>query len=234
MLLARPVWVSPRPFDEQRRRVALLIDESESMSLEDMSGSRYRAAVRLARDQFVPALESAGLEVDAFLFSDRVTPATGREIADSAVEGKRTNLAGAIVQAISNQMPPPLALIALTDGNATDSSENARAIGTLRDRGVPFLGIGFGSEAGVKTISIEEVMAPSRVPPDQEFRFAVRIQTTGGGEFPRANSYCSAMADSMTAKTLSTSAEPRIWQETFRITEDRPGRYVYRVQLLLP
>ena len=234
ILLSRPVWVAPQPFDEQRRRVALLIDQSESMSLEDMSGSRYRAAVRLTRDQLVPALESAGLEADAFLFSEMVTPATGREIADSAVDGKRTDLAGAIVHAISSQSPPPLAIVALTDGNATDPDDNQRAIGTLRERNVPFIGLGFGSETVIKTLSIEGVMSPSRVPPDQEFRLAVRLQSSGGGEFPPCELVLIRNGRLHDRKVLSSSAEPRIWQETFRITEDQPGRYVYRVQLLLP
>jgi uncharacterized membrane protein len=234
MLLSRPVWVSPESFDEERRRIALLIDRSESMSLDDMDGSRYRAAVRLARDRLVPAFESAGLEVDAYLFAESIRPATGSEIAESAVDGKRTNLAGAVAQAASSGGTPPRAVVVLTDGNATDPEENQRAITALLQRRVPLIGLGFGSDTGPRMLSVEEVLAPTRVPPRQEFRLSVRLQATGSGEFPASELVLLRNGQLHDRKVLTASTEPRIWQETFRVVEELPGRYQYRVQLLLP
>jgi hypothetical protein len=121
----------------------LLIDESESMSLEDIPGSRYRSAVRFAREQLLPALEGAELEVDAFLFGESIRPATGQDIIQSTVRARYTNLASAITQVATSSTPAPRAIIALTDGNATDPHENARGVSALLDRQIPFLAVGF-------------------------------------------------------------------------------------------
>lgn len=233
-LLARPVWVTTSRLDEDRRRVALLIDESESMSLEDIPGSRYRSAVRFAREQLLPALERAELEVDAYLFGETVRPATGQEIVESTVAARQTNLAGAIAQVASSSSVAPRAIIALTDGNATDPHENARGVSALLDRQVPFLAVGFGSDQGPRFLSLEEILAPSRVPPRQQFRLSARLQASGSGEFPSCELLLLKNGQLLDRKPLAGSQDARIWQETFLVQEDEPGRHEYRVQLLVP
>ena len=64
------------------------------------------------------------------LFSESAEFADGEKLTTAQPKGKRTNLGGAIVQAFVNAAHPPLAVIALTDGIANESADNARAPGS--------------------------------------------------------------------------------------------------------
>src|SRR5579859_2762379 len=60
-LVARPVWITKEPPAAASRAVALLIDRSESMSLEEPDSSRYQQALEFLRSRLLPALKSARL-----------------------------------------------------------------------------------------------------------------------------------------------------------------------------
>ena len=62
-LAARPVWLTREPPASAARSVALLMDRSESMSLQDRDGSRYHQALGFLRERLLPALKSANLSV---------------------------------------------------------------------------------------------------------------------------------------------------------------------------
>ena len=74
LLVSRPVRVLPETEQAARDRIAVLIDRSESMSLESENGNRWRQAVEFLRSDFLPAVKSAGLNVDAYLFAEQVIP----------------------------------------------------------------------------------------------------------------------------------------------------------------
>src|SRR5260221_562195 len=59
-LAGRPTWVSREAEAPNKSSVVLLMDRSESMSLEEEHQTRYARAVRLAREQVLPALKAAG------------------------------------------------------------------------------------------------------------------------------------------------------------------------------
>ena len=64
-LASRPVWVANEPISTAQRPVLLLVDRSESMSLEENDHTRYQQALNFARNHLLPALKSAGLPVMA-------------------------------------------------------------------------------------------------------------------------------------------------------------------------
>ena len=148
VLCARPVWVAKEPPATTLRPVVLLMDHSESMSLEENDRTRYQQALGFARDYLLPALKSAGLPVQALVFAEDAEPADGTKLAETKPDGKRTNLGGAIARALASTATPPLAVIALTDGAANDNADNARGVSALVDARVPFVGVGFGSDQG--------------------------------------------------------------------------------------
>ncbi len=94
-LLARPVWIAKQPPLSPNRSVVLLLDRSESMSLEEGERTRYQQALGFARDHLLPALKSVNLPVQAMLFAQDAEPADGDKLANAAPNGKRTNLGGA-------------------------------------------------------------------------------------------------------------------------------------------
>src|SRR5207248_1023916 len=140
-LAARPVWIAKEPPATAVRPVVLLMDRSESMSLEENERTRYQQALNFARDYLLPALKSAGLPVQALAFAQDAEQVDGATLADTKPDGKRTNLAGAIARAVASSPVPPLAVIALTDGAANENADNARALSALVDGRVPFVGV---------------------------------------------------------------------------------------------
>ncbi len=168
-LVARPTWVSHEVDSPNKNSVVLLMDRSESMSLEEDHQTRYTRAVKLAREQVLPALKAAGWQTDALLFAEDVQAADGAQLVAAKPDGRRTNLARAITRALSASAQPPLAIIALTDGAANEPSENSRAVAALVDAHTPFIGIGFGSDTGVQTLTLRQAEGPPTAPPRQQF-----------------------------------------------------------------
>src|SRR5438552_10238935 len=90
-LAARPVWLAKEPPAPAARSVVLLVDRSESMSLEEHDASRFQQALNFVRQRLLPALKSADLPVQALLFDQSAEPADGAKLAASTPKGNRTN-----------------------------------------------------------------------------------------------------------------------------------------------
>ncbi len=153
VLLARPI-AAPPDDPARRRSVAVLLDRSRSMDLREGASTRFTRARTLLRD-LRPALLAAGLETRAFGFAEHTSPLTPDEAGRAAADGRATDLGTAVSHALSTLDPPPLAVVALTDGVATRTGSNPGAVQALLDTGVPFLGVGFGQTAGLLAQSLE-------------------------------------------------------------------------------
>ena len=182
LLASRPVFVVPEAETSERKRVAVLLDQSESMSLDEQRESRWRRAVGFLRDELLPSFQRNGLQVDAFLFAEDAQPATGPQIVAARPEGRQTNLARAISQSVAQEKDPPLAIVALTDGIATVTQENPRGATALIQNRVPFYGVAFGEETGASILTLDQLEAPSVVSPMQEFSLSVRLRKTETAE----------------------------------------------------
>jgi uncharacterized membrane protein len=233
-LLSRPVYVQSDHDSPARDAVVLLVDRSESMSLDDGAQARYQAAVAFARDPLLEALKSADLKPRALLFADDAAPANGDQIAGAKADGRATNLARAIVRAVGLADQPPLAVIALTDGAATEHGDNARATAALIENRVPFVGIGFGSETGVRLLAVHHVLAPVSAAPKQSFVVSARLETTGPGQMPAFELILLRDGQFAQRKAVRAGPSPRIWLESFTIVEEREGTHEYTVQLMPP
>jgi uncharacterized membrane protein len=234
LLIARPVRVDSEEDLPPRDSVVLLVDRSESMSLEEGGTTRYNAAVSFARSQLLPALQAADLRVKPLLFAEEAEPATGEEITAAQPDGRQTNLARAIARGATGSQPPPLAVIALTDGAATEDADNARALTSLVENGVPFIGVGFGHETGTRVLTLQQLVAPLVVPPNQQFRISASLQVTGEGELPAFDLLLLRDGKLAQKKTAAAGSGARVWLESFTVEETTPGQHQYRVQLLPP
>lgn len=234
VLLARPFWIAKEPAAAASRAVALLVDRSESMSLEDVDVSRYDQALQFLRGRLLPALKSAGLPVQAMLFDEGVQSADGPALTAAVPKGKRTNLGLAIAQALNGSAQPPLAVIALTDGIANENSDNMRALTGLVDSGVPFIGVGFGSEQGVRTLSLREVEAPSTVATKTSFGIAAQLEILNTEEMPAFDLLLYRDGQVAQKKAVDPGRGSRTWLENFQVNEEREGMHTYSVQLLPP
>ena len=125
--------------------------------------------------QSVTAFEQEGWDVDTYLFADSASPASAQARAQAIPDGPRTDLGGAIAQAVRSSSTPPLAVVAVTDGAANDSRHNRAALLSLVETATPFVGVGLGDDEGVSSLSLERITAPPSVPPNQQFRVAAHF-----------------------------------------------------------
>ena len=233
-LAARPIWLTREPPATATRSVMLLVDRSESMSLEEHDTTRYQQALGFLRERLLPALRTAGLPVQAMLFDQGTEAADGAKLSAATPNGKRTNLGGAVAQALDNPAQPPLAVIALTDGIVNESADNARALAVLLDARVPFIGVGFGSDQGVRTLSLREIEAPSVVSTKTAFCVAAQLEVINTEEMPGFELLLFRDGQMRQKRNVVPGKGSRAWVESFPLTEDKPGVHNYAVQLLPP
>ena len=233
-LATRPVWITREPPAAASRPVMLLLDRSESMSLEERDASRYQQALGFLRERLLPALRAASLPVQAMLFDQNAEPADGEKLAAATPNGKRTNLGGAVAQALATAGQAPLAVIALTDGIANESADNTHALTALMDARVPFIGVGFGSDQGVRTLSLREVEAPSVVSTKTAFSIAAQLEMVNTDEMPAFDLVLFRDGELAQKKTVSAGKGSRTWLENFPVTEEKQGVHTYAVQVLPP
>jgi len=233
-LAGRPTWVSREVESPSKNSVVLLMDRSESMSLEEDHQTRYARAMKLAREQVLPALKAAGWQTDALLFAEDVQAADGAQLVAAKPDGRRTNLARAITRALSASAQPPLAIIALTDGAANEPSENSRAVAALVDAHTPFIGIGFGSDTGVQTLTLRQAEGPPTAPPRQQFNIGARLEMVNAEDLPVFDLLLMRDGQLLQHKTITAGKGSRSWVENFPITEEAEGTHQYAVQLMPP
>jgi uncharacterized membrane protein len=233
-LAARPVWMTREPPASATRSVLLLMDRSESMSLEERDASRYQQALGFLRERLLPALRAASLPVQAMLFDQSAEPTDGAKLATATPNGKRTNLGGAVAQALDNAAQPPLAVIALTDGIVNESADNTHALTALVDARVPFIGVGFGSDTGVRTLCLREVEAPSIVSTKTAFSIAAQLEMVNTEDMPPFDLLLFRDGQMSQKKSVVPGKGSRTWLESFPVTEEKQGVHNYAVQLLPP
>jgi len=233
-LAARPVWLTREPPASATRSVVLLLDRSESMSLEERDASRYQQVLEFLRQRLLPALKNAGLPVQAMLFDQSAEPADGQKLTTAAPNGKRTNLGGAVAQALGAAAQPPLAVIALTDGIANESGDNTRALTALVDTHVPFIGVGFGSDQGVRTLCLRAVESPATVSTKTAFSISAQLEMINPDDMPAFDLLLFRDGQLQQKKSVTPGKGSRSWIESFPATEDKQGVHRYAVQLLPP
>jgi uncharacterized membrane protein len=234
LLAAQPTWINKGPGDSAGRSVTLLLDRSESMSLEENESTRYQQALGFLRQQILPALKSAALPIHAMVFSESAELVDSEKLGGAQPTGKRTNLGHAIVQALAASDHPPMALIALTDGIANVAGDNARALSALVEQRVPFIGLGFGSDQGARTLLLRQVSAPPTVPSKTAFSLSAQLEVMNGEELPPFDLLLFRDGQLQERKTVTAGKDSRQWLEHFRLTEDKEGVRNYTVQLIPP
>lgn len=234
LLTARPVRVDVRDKDKPRPTVFLLVDRSASMSLEDEETTRYGQVLAFARNELLPAVKRADLRPRAFLFAEDVIAADGAQVAAAVPDGKATNLSGAIVRALASTVNPPFAAIALTDGAANVSEDNVRALAVLLESGTPFVGVGFGTETGLRKLSLRAVTGPSTTSVNEQFRISAELEMNSPDEMPPFDLLLLRDGKFRDTKRVSAGSGQRLWMEGFDIKEEKEGVYTYAVQLQRP
>lgn len=196
LIAARPQLLLPRP-DSVSGAVAVLVDDSASMSIEDAAGgvSRARAvdAVLAAKSGVLARALEARFDVrymrfDARLHDQRVDGGIAAAAADREAPSTHTARAGTDSSAVSNPLGATVdavtgggiaAVVLVSDSGQVSGVDERELLGRLRALGVAVHVLGVGDSQLAPDVSVEAVAVPPRVLNDDEV--AVRVELSAAG-----------------------------------------------------
>lgn len=173
LMIAKPTWTGAEEKTDPGR-VAVVLDNSISMTLADSAGhERYRQA-REAVGRIRQGAADRGLVVDLFDINGNPLPEVpGEPTAD------RTDLARAVSEVLARTRSRPMAgMIVLSDGADNSGRTDFR---DLNDAPVPVFAAGFPQEpnATVLDLAVRKPQAPQRVLVNNDVRVDVPVVQTG-------------------------------------------------------
>ncbi len=227
-LAAQPGCKDERPKARKTadpRRVVVMLDDSESMAGFGEGEPPVSAALAALKRVVLPALADRKVPVSFATFSESYQELNA---VPKMVEprGKVTDMAGAVEQAIDTGAAPPLAVIALTDGILTRNERENNALSRMVSERIPFVGIGFGRDIPVSSVSLEEVIAPESAVPGRPFDVAFRVDATPGVEIRPLDVVLSREGVEIGRRTVKGSES-----FTLRCPEMPKGIYRYMVRI---
>ena len=235
--LALVVFLQPaielRQVAREPNRIAILVDDSRSMTLrEDADGptrvARAGALVDASAETFADWQERH--QLDFYTFSDVVQPATREAIGETAADGAATLVRKALESVRSRYDGRDLAgIVLVSDGAATDAFDEG-GDGAARDflRSLETrVHTVWAARPGLRDVAIARVLADEFAFVRTVVRLEAVVRSTGYG--PRR-----------VLVTLSSDGEPlrQKWVDlpsegdatvTFEVTPPRVGRYVYEI-----
>ena len=177
-LLAQPT-ILVRQIKPGANTVAVLIDDSESMSLPAGGGeSRLALARRVAERDIVPVVgERSSVALFRFAEGARRVESLDALTAD----GGRTGLVASLTQAAAAFDNEALAaVVVVTDGAA--NADRGDDLGTLLAAGVPVHAVGIGPETNAGDVELSAVELPRTVPPGSEVTARLTLRHAAVGD----------------------------------------------------
>src|SRR6185369_9380356 len=96
------------------------------------------------------------------------------------------------------------------------------------------IGIGFGSDAGVRTLTLREIEAPSHVSTKTTFTISAQLEIVNAEEVPAFDLLLFRDGQLHQRKTVAPGKGSRTWLEGFQVSEDEQGVKNYAIQLMPP
>ena len=148
----------------QRNLLAVVLDDSRSMKLNDVNGGSRLAAEQqlLADSSDIVRRLSERFALRFFRFGADAHPATGTGALTGS--GTRTDLANALNSTREELAGLPLSgVIVMTDGADNSGGDLGASLLALRARRIPVYAIGVGEERFARDIAVERVTAPPTI-----------------------------------------------------------------------
>ncbi len=164
----------------QRNFLAVLVDDSRSMTIEDRDGtSRAEKAGRLLDPEGALVAELAErFAVRYFRFSAEAQRAGGLE--ELAFSGSRTRIGAAVSHAMEQMQGVPLSgLVLVSDGGDNSDEEMAAALLPLRAAAVPVFAVGLGDEQVEADVEVVRADAPQQALAGSSLLVNVQIAAHG-------------------------------------------------------
>jgi len=147
----------------QQSFVAVVVDDSKSLSIEDTGGPRSAfVAKELTREGPLRRALEARFKLRSFRFSDGAERVPGFE--ELRFGGASTDLVGALRRVRDELQSVPLAgIVLVTDGADNAGQPLSEALLALRARGVPVYTVGLGRARFAKDVEVVRVETPRAV-----------------------------------------------------------------------
>ncbi|NQU12032.1 hypothetical protein HQ590_14655 [bacterium] len=179
LALAKPSWVRRSEVVEPGR-LALVLDNSLSMSLADASGQPRYALARDALDRVRRAVEGDrdGARVEAALFDINGEPLADGPPAEPRIE--RTDIGRALAQTTARLRSEPLVgIVLVSDG--VDNTGRGQIL-AAESAAVPIYAVGFREDTAASRLdlALTRVDAPKRVMVNNTIKVSVLVDKSGG------------------------------------------------------
>ena len=230
--LLEPVLIMPDVVPDENF-VAVLIDSSESMNIEDQEGeSRYQAALSVLTDeqQGVVAGLREHFQVRYYAFDE--FPRRIDSLHYIGAEGQGTNLANALDRVIDDFSGIPLSgVVLLTDGGDTSDDVPLNQAEALRSMNVPLHIVGVGSETFRGEREILEASATRSVEETTGAEIEVKVRSWDE-EFTPVTFGLYRGEERVFSETRSLKGEGKIDQFTFFFEPELPEAddYVLKIE----
>src|SRR5579872_6739302 len=161
----------------QQNIIAVLVDDSHSMSMAEDGGTRQAQAVK--------ALESGVLDSLNHSFQTRLyrvdeVPARVESLKDLKPNATATRLGDSLKQLSEETSDLPIgAVVLLTDGGDNSGGIREDAISALRARHIPVHTVGFGREHADRDVELDDVVVAPRALADSRIAAKVTFHQHG-------------------------------------------------------
>ncbi len=220
LFLLRPV-ARGTDADAREAIVAILVDTSRSMSIEDAGGRRIDSARRIVVDRLLPALESQ-FHVEVLGFGDGLAPVAPAQLSAAA---RRSDVAGALAGIRDRYRGRAVAgVVLLSDGGDTSGAGERAAEG-----GPPIYTVAIGSPTAGKDREILGVTAAEAILDDSRVDLAVSAVSHGLGNAP-IELRLLENGRPVDVRRVAPAAEGSPVREVFQVSPGRGAPTVYTVE----
>jgi uncharacterized membrane protein len=161
----------------QQNVVAVLVDDSRSMSIKDASGTREAAAQAALNSGLLKGL-SERFQVRLYKFGKE--PERIQKPEQTTGEAPASRIGETLERVLAESTSLPLgAIVMLSDGADNAGGIDLATIAAIRRQRIPIHTIGFGKEHPDKDVEIADAVVPARALPDSKLTAHITLQSWG-------------------------------------------------------
>jgi uncharacterized membrane protein len=225
LALAKPTWTRESR-ESDPGRVAIVLDNSLSMSLADPSGKTRYALAREAVERLHAALEADRTMPLIVELADINGQAIKRDEIPKQPTVERTDLARAVMETVARLRSRPLTgLVLISDGMDNTGRQDMRELTGVP---VPIYGVGFRPDPGAAELdlALKNVRAPEQVIVNNQIKVEVQVAKTGG---PATNATVAIKLGTETYATQKVSFGAGNGEQVVGVnfTPTKPGNFVF-------
>ncbi len=163
----------------QQNVVAVLVDDSKSMGINDSSGTREAAALGVLNNGLMKKL---GEKFQVRLYRFGKEPERIQQTNQITASAPATRLGDTLEQVLAESSSLPLgAIVLLSDGADNAGGIDLQTVAAIRRQRIPVHTIGFGREHPDKDVEIADAVLPARALPQSRLTAVVTFNNYGLG-----------------------------------------------------